>query len=488
MSILEKAASGAAWNIATSVGTRVLSVIATLVLARYLSPEDVGEVTGAAIVTLTCLTLTNFGLGQYLVVKPDAGPDVAFHVTFYTNVACLSALGLVYLARASVGPYFNIDAFPRYLPWLAVTTMAESVSLVPERLLYRDLRFRLVGTTRAAGDLAFAFTSVGLAIAGFRGMAMVYAGVLRVMVRLAVFLVRLDWRVWARPCALRWSTTKEIFAFGLPMHVSVVAASLSVRWDNMIFSHYFGPGVMGEYQYAYSLSEMPINQVGEQIGDVLLPSFARMTPEERRHALGRSMALLGLIVFPLAVGLASIADTLVRTILNARWSGIAPMLSVLAALAVTRPVSYVLSSYLQASGRVVIVAVMEVGKVAILFALMVLAAPFGIMPVCGAVGVAFLLQSLMALFVVTRDGLPFWGTLLRIGRPLLSTLPMAAAVVFVRLGLAAAGLRVPAVSLVLEIVAGGVVYVGSAFVIAGDTARELLSMVAARRRPPQEAS
>jgi hypothetical protein len=56
----------------------------------------------------------------------------------------------------------------------------------------------------------------------------------------------------------------------------------------------------------------------------------------------------------------------------------------------------------------------------------------------------------------------------------------------VRLGLAAAHLRVPAVSLLLEIAAGGVVYVGSAFVIAGNTARDLLSMIAARRRPPPE--
>ena len=56
-------------------------------------------------------------------------------------------------------------------------------------------------------------------------------------------------------------------------------------------SHYFDAGTMGIYNLAYSLSEMPTTQVGEQIGDVLLPSFAQMTPPERRDALGRSMAL-----------------------------------------------------------------------------------------------------------------------------------------------------------------------------------------------------
>jgi lipopolysaccharide exporter len=218
---------------------------------------------------------------------------------------------------------------------------------------------------------------------------------------------------------------------------------------------------------------------------VLLPSFARMTPEERRDALGRSMALLGIIVFPLAVGLASVAESLVRSLFDAKWSGIAPMLTVLAVLAVTRPISYVVSSFLQASGRVVIVSVLEVVKVAILFTLMVLAAPYGIMVVCVAVGGAFLFQSLAGLVVVTQDGLPFWSTLLRIARPLFATVPMAAAVVGLRLALAGAGLRLAPVSLALEIVTGGVVYVASAFLIAGDTARELLSLarsIAARRR------
>jgi lipopolysaccharide exporter len=485
MSIALRAVSGAAWNVVTSLSTRVVSFVATLVLAYYLSPDEYGEVVGSVIVTQTCLTLSGMGLAQYLVVKPDAGPRVAFHVTFYTCVACLTALAVVHLTRGWMGAFFNVAELGRYLPWLSVTALAESLSVVPERILYRDLRFRLVALTRAAGDLGFSAVSVGLAMAGQGGMALVYAGLLRVLVRLTVYLRVVDWRAWIRPSALRWSTTREIFGFGLPLSVSTVAGSLSVRWDNMVFAHYFGAGNMGAYNYAYSLSEMPVTQVGEQIGDVLLPSFARMSPGERRAALGRSMALLGLIVFPLAVGLASISATLVRAIFAPKWAGVAPMLSVLAVLAVTRPISYVVSSYLQAGARVVVVSVLEVVKVALLFTFMVLAAPLGITAACVAVGGAFLVNALAGLLVVTRDGLPFWKTLLGIGRPLLSTVPMAVAVLGLRWALAAAGLRAASVGLALEILAGGVVYVGAAFVIAGDTARELVSLargVVARRR------
>jgi PST family polysaccharide transporter len=80
------------------------------------------------------------------------------------------------------------------------------------------------------------------------------------------------------------------------------------------------------YNLAYNLADVPAIQVGEQIGDVLLPSFARMDPAHRPDALVRSMTLLALVVFPLAVGLGAVAPTLVATIFNARWRPIAPML------------------------------------------------------------------------------------------------------------------------------------------------------------------
>ena len=102
------------------------------------------------------------------------------------------------------------------------------------------------------------------------------------------------------------------------------------------------------YNLAYNLADVPAIQVGEQVGDVLVPSFARMEPERRPAALLRSLTLLGLVVFPLAVGLGAVAETVVRALLDPRWHPVAPMLMVLSALSVTRPIGWTVTSYLQA--------------------------------------------------------------------------------------------------------------------------------------------
>ena len=484
MSIAQKAVSGAAWNIVASLGARVIGVVATLIITRFIAPGEYGEVIGAAILVQTCVAISQLGLLQYLAVKRDAGPDVAFHVTLYTSLVCSAALGVALLEHDRIGPFFGVHELGKYLPWLCVAGMMDRLSSIPERLLYRNLRFRFVALTRAGGELAFSAGAMLMAALGKGGMAIIVATLLRSGLRSLIFVVAIHPRTWLRPHPLRWSTTRAMFSFGLPLSVSNIAGVLSTRWDNLITSRYFGPGVMGAYNLAYGLSEMPVTQVAEQVGDVLLPSFAQMAPEERRKTLGRSMALLGIIVFPLAVGLAAVSDTLARAFFDAKWAGVGPMLAMLSVLSITRPVIYIVVSYMQASSRVFAVSSIEVTKMFVLFAMMILAAPYGIMALCGAVGLAFFFQAIAGLWVVTRDGLSLGGTLLGLARPLLSTLPMAAAVLGARWGLAAVGLQSPKLGLIVEIIVGAVVYVPSAFLIAGDTARDLLSLIRKRKQRP----
>jgi PST family polysaccharide transporter len=485
MSLAQKAVSGAAWNIVASLGARVVGVVATLIVTRFIAPGEYGEVIGAAILVQTCIAISHLGLLQYLAVKHKAGPDVVFHITFYSVLVCSIALGAALLLRDRLGAAFGLHDLGAYLPWLCIAGMMDRLSSIPERLLYRNLRFRFVALTRAAGELTFSVGAMLLAGFGKGAMAIVIATLLRSGLRSVIFIAAVDVRTWLRPHAIRWRTTREIFTFGLPLSVSNVAGVMSTRCDNFITSHYFGAAVMGAYNLAYGLSEMPVTQVAEQVGDVLLPSFAQMAPEERRKTLGRSMALLGIIVFPLAVGLAAVSGTLARAFFDAKWAHVGPMLAMLSVLSITRPVIYIVVSYLQASSRVFAVSTIEVTKLFLLFAMMVFAAPYGVMAVCGAVGAAFAFQALAGLWVVTRDGLSLGATLLRLARPLLSTLPMAAAVLGVRWVLAAIGLRSAQLGLIIEIIVGAVVYVPSALLIAGDTARDLLSLIRKRKHAPE---
>ena len=488
--LAKKTASGAMWTISTNLGSRAVSLVGTVLLTRYIDPRDYGEVMGASVMAGTALAVSNLGLGQYLVARPKAGRAAAWHVTFYCTLICIATLAVFLGFGNSLGRFFKVTEVMRYLPWLAVVTLTERMVTVAERILYRDLRFKLVGIYGAVAEVVYSAVSLVLVMRGHGGMAIVWGNVARTGLRALVVFGAVAWRDWVDVGPITRATTREIFAFGLPLTPGAIAGFAARRWDNLLVSRFGGAAMMGAYNYAYNLADLPASQVGEQIGDLLLPSFGHLEPEDRGRGLVRAVGLLALIMFPMAVGLAAVSPTLVRAVFDDRWAGVAPMLTILSALSLTRPIGYAVAAYLQSMGQSATLSMLEIGKVAALFVAIVTLGPLGPLYICGAVGLAFTLHALGGLWLVRRE-VPFLATLFSLGRPLLACVPMVVAVLAVRYGLHAVGIdgrgsmlrRVVAVA--AEIGAGGMVFVAAAFVVAGPVARDFLGLLRSTLRRRQ---
>jgi len=458
------------------MGARAVGLVSTLLLARFLSPREYGEVSVAAVLVMTATQLSTLGLGQYLIAEPTADRNTAFHVTVFHFFSGIVALALVVFGGGLLGGAVDAPHLTRFLPGLVAAALCDRVAYVPERLLVRDLRFGTLSGARSAAELAYSASSVLFAALGWGAMAVVAGNVARSALRGTLFLFAVKRRDWLEPGSLSRDKTRTLFAFGVPMALGASCQFASRRWDNLLVSHFFGPGPAGAYNLAYNLADVPAIQVGEQIGDVLLPSFARLEPSRRAPALLRSMALLGLVVFPLAVGLGAVAPTLVSVLFDQRWRSIGPMLVLLSALSVTRPVGWTVASYLQALQRPGLILWLELLK---LVGLMGGIATFGrVSPLwtCGAVGFAFALHALASLVVVARvEALPLKASIGSLLPALGACVPMVAAVLALRAGLAAWGEPKPWVSLALQVIAGALAYAGGAWLVARRPTEDLLA-------------
>jgi lipopolysaccharide exporter len=266
--------------------------------------------------------------------------------------------------------------------------------------------------------------------------------------------------------------------FGLPMSVGNAAGFASRKVDNAIVSGLFGADIVGAYNLAYNVADVPAVQVGEQIGDVLFPSFASMDGPRRRAALLRSTGLLALVTFPLAVGLGAIATTTVRTLLKPEWHDVAPMLAILSVLSVVRPVGWTISSYLLAQDRPRIDAALELVKLSALVGLLLTLGRAGPLWACCAVGFAFGLHALASMVIVqVLDGIRVAEFVRRSALPLAACVPMLAAVLAARHLMS--GLPWPARGshLIGEIIAGAAAYIAVAPFVARGPARDVLGLI-----------
>lgn len=477
-SIGNRAARGAMWNIIGSVGSRVVGLIGTLYMTRLLAPEVIGEVSAAAVLALSVNWFTHIGFNQYMLTEGRKSSERTYHVAVLNVV--LPAIGMLLVAFTGrwFAPIFSAPNLALYLPGMALTMFIRRIGGTADKILLRELRFREVALATAAGELIYTVLAVALAAkTQLGGQAIVVANVVQSIVTTTLVL-RATGVGWFERAPWSWARVKEILGYGLPIGVSSVLQGASRYWDNLMFGAFFGRGVLGVYNMAYNLADVPAVQFGEQIAGVLLPAMQKVEPHERRRAVVHASALLALVVFPMAVGLGVIAQSLIMVLLKPTWYGVAPLLTVLAALSVFRPLTWVLSSYLMTFGRNRVLMVLEGVKLVLLLGLIAALSRLGPVWSAGAVGVAFAIHALMmSVLVVREDGIS--GRALASGfiRPVIACLFMSAAVLGTRHFMLTHGVTHRFLVLFAEIAVGGLVYVAAALVVARETSLEFIQRI-----------
>jgi PST family polysaccharide transporter len=466
-----------------SMAGRAVGALGTLVITRFLEPQVIGEVTDATIVCMSASWITIWGFGQYTVVKGrgDATTEVRWHATVaYLGLGALS-LGLVALVGGWFTPLLDAPHAAVYVPGMALAIFIRRLGAMPERVLTMRLEFRASGLALALGEIVYTAVAVSLAALGvfsrhWAGMPIVIGNLAQSSVVVLIFIRAAGVRSWATPTRLRAARFRDMLRFGLPLGLEGLAHQVSCYWDNLAMSHFFGAAGAGIYNMAYNLADIPAAHVGEQVALVLLPSMAELPPSRRPAALERASALLAIVIFPLAFGVGLVAYPLIATILPAgRWQAVAPLLAVLSVLSIFRPISWVLSAYLVADSKTNRLMLLELGKACVLLGGIAVLARFGLVVASAAVGIAFGAMAIAGVALVAREGPSPWRLLVGFLQPFAACGVMTVAVWLAARALH--GVTHPAVTLIVEIVVGAVVYVIAMFAIAAERSRELLSLL-----------
>ena len=449
---------GSFWTVLSGLFTRFLGVIGTLVLTRYLAPSEYGEVSAATVLAMTANQFSTLGVGTYLITHPEADREVMFHATLtHVGLGFLS-FAIVLLLGQNLAPLVGAPALIRYLPGMVLTVAIDRLAFVPERVLVRRMEFGQLAVIRGGGAIIYTVVSLSMAVLGWGGMAIVAANLVRSGARLAMLVARINWRDWIQPHRLNGRVLRDIAAFGSVVWLGAFAVFASRRWDN--------------------LADVPAVQIGEQVSDVLQAAFARARHEDRKSAMLRSLPLLALIMVPMAVGLGVVAPTLGQVFFDKRWAEVGPMLLVLAVISFPRPLTGVVVAYLQVKLRPRIAAAIEIVTFVLLMTALFTLGRLGPLWACAAVGLAFLARLPLTAYILHKiDQVPVSRFLMPLVPPVLCAIPLCVAVIGVRSGMSALGIHHPWVSLIAEILAGAIAYIGAVLIFARDLANDLLSLL-----------
>ncbi len=129
-----------------------------------------------------------------------------------------------------------------------------------------------------------------------------------------------------------WKYFKSLYAFGSRVSLIGFVEFLSSSIDTMLIGRYLGDRLLGFYNRAFMVVNLPIEYLSGSFSKVLFPAFSKIQHDRvrLRKVYLSSFSLLVYLILAVSIGMVAAADTIVLVLLGKGWEPVIPILRLLA--------------------------------------------------------------------------------------------------------------------------------------------------------------
>jgi PST family polysaccharide transporter len=296
----------------------------------------------------------------------------------------------------------------------------------------RDLQFRRVAAIDAGEQAISGISMLVLALLGFSYWSLM-AGM--AIGGVASMLLALAWRRHPLGWPRRWAEVSSAVSFGYHVMVARLAWYTYSNGDNAVVGKRLGQVLLGSYVHAWTLASLPVDRISALVSQVTPSIFSAVQkePAQLKRYLVKITEGLALVTFPVALGLAAVADLFVTVVLGDRWWPAISPLAILAFYGGFRSLTSPYPHVLQAVGESSRAMRYNLLGVAVLIPMFVAGSYFGLAGVAGAWIVGYPLVTWPMFRAVQRiTGLTLSEYLEALRPPLVAATGMMVAVAAIR--------------------------------------------------------
>ena len=317
-----------AWMSLAQGSLFVLQFGVTVVVARLLSPYDMGVFAVAVAIVGLLSTIRSLGLQGYIVRAPDLDPPlVATVFTINAALAVLVALAIAGLAELG-GALLGDPSVQRLLLVMVVVPLLNIFEILPGAYIERRGDFRSIALINVARFGTANLAVLGFALAGHSYMSLAYGQIISAVISM-VMTNAIGWRHASLRLGLaQW---RDVTRYGTQMLTISGINTLASRVSEIILGRVLGLEALGLYSRASSVTGMLWENLHLVLMRVLFVDFA----EQRRQGRSLREGYLGMvenltaILWPMLVGLAVVSGPAVTMLYGPNWTAAALPLSIL---------------------------------------------------------------------------------------------------------------------------------------------------------------
>ena len=356
-------------------------VASTVVIARLLTPAEMGVFAVGAVFASLASTVRDFGVAEYLIQEKELSRD-AFRAALSVNIAISWLMAaLLFVLAPAVAEFYRQEGVEAVMRVQSASFLLIPFGAVTMAWFRRELNFRPIFIANVVGSFVSFVVSIALAVRGHGYMSLAWSALAGVAAVVGV-------TAFLRPRTLpRWPGIRgigQVVRFGRFVSGIYIVGELGRGAPELIIGRTQGVAAVGLFGRAYGVVEIFHRLVLRAIMRVCLPYFAQGVREEGSPLGGflTAMSYLTTVgwVFLLFMALASYSA--IRIIYGVQWMDAVELAQILCVAAAIELAYVPAKEAMLSVGRAKESSALQLASQGMRVAGILVAVPFGLVGAC----------------------------------------------------------------------------------------------------------
>jgi lipopolysaccharide exporter len=321
-STLRQFARANSWSAASRVVVALGNLIRFAIFARMLRPVDFGIV-AAAFFCLDLLSVpTELNLMRALVQQEDDFDDYLHTVWVLDVVRSLAIAAILILLAKPLAMFFREGGSYKVFWGVAILGIVREMPSPALVKMFREMEYHnllVLNIGEFVATLGFGIIAI-LVLRDWRAiLAAVVCG------QLVYTIISYTLYPYRPKLRFDFHKARQLFRFSRWITAARLAQFLAKQLDNVAVGHLLGPRLLGNYQMAFNIGEVPIAEFSGGVGQVVFPMVARLRDKKHDRDRVLYLAAAGITIAGVAYALFLMAwgGPLVLRIFGPKWTGVA---------------------------------------------------------------------------------------------------------------------------------------------------------------------
>lgn len=392
--IKAKVISSLFWKFMERLGTQGIQFMVQIALARLILPEEYGTIALIAIFISFANVFVQYGFNTALIQKKETS-ETDFSSVFFLSLAVAGLFYIIlFFSAPLIADFFENKMLIPLLRVLSITLFLGGLNSIQNAVVARKLEFKKLFYSSLGAVVVSGIVGIAMAYNGFGAWALVAQQLSNQLIVASILWFTVKWR----PGFLfSLESIKGLFSFGWKLLVSALINMLYTNVQSLFIAKLYNPAMLGYFNRGQQFPSLIVSNINGSIQSVMFPALALRQDNIHRvkEMVRRAIVTSAFFIFPMMVGLAVIAEPLVKILLTDKWLPCVPFLQLSCAAYALLPIHTANLQAINALGRSDIFLKLEIVKNVVSLTILGITLFYGIY----AIAAGMFLSSLASSFI-----------------------------------------------------------------------------------------